>query len=127
MSLTDEQLSRLCVRLSLGKDHQAQERTVRSALTSLLVDGRKGVVLADEVGFGKTYEALAIMALLCERDRAARKSFDRVLILCKSVLLAKWEEELSRVQSKRAFDNTWSARNGRHGIQSLASSTPCML
>lgn len=103
MALTDGEVSSLCARLRLGKDHQAQERTVRSALTSLLVEGCKGVVLADEVGFGKPYEALAIMALLCERARTAKKAFDRVLILCKSALLPKWEEESSRVQPDRGF------------------------
>ena len=72
MPLTNEEVHSLCACLRLGTGHEAQERAVRTALTSLLVYERKGVVLADEVGFGKTYEALAIMALLCERARAAR-------------------------------------------------------
>ena len=77
MSLTHEELDVLCARLHLGNGHEEQEDAVRTALTSLLVSGKKGVVLADEVGFGKTYEALAIMSLLCEYARATRRSFDR--------------------------------------------------
>jgi hypothetical protein len=116
MALTDEEVGVLCARLRLGEGHEAQERAVRSALTSLLVEGRRGVVLADEVGFGKTYEALAIMALLCERAHAGRRSFDRVLILCKSALLEKWQEELSRMRPDRGFPrylvgDPWPARH----------------
>lgn len=116
MTLTDREVRDLSRRLCLGRGHQAQELAVRSALTSLLVEGRHGVVLADEVGFGKTYEALAIMALLCERARAARKPFDRVLILCKSALLEKWQEELSRMRPDRGFPRylvgeAWPARH----------------
>jgi SNF2 family DNA or RNA helicase len=101
--LSDKDVSLLCSRLSLGDGHEAQERAVRSALTSLLVEERKGVVLADEVGSGKTYGALAIMALLCEHARAVGKSFERVLVLCKSALLKKWQEELSRIRPDRGF------------------------
>ena len=116
MALTDQDVRDLSGRLRLGQGHEAQERAVRSALTSLLVEGRRGVVLADEVGFGKTYEALAIMALLCERARAARRPFDRVLILCKSALLGKWQEELSRMRPDRGFPRylvgeAWPARH----------------
>jgi SNF2 family DNA or RNA helicase len=91
----------LCERLHLGKDHELQERAVAAALRSLLVEGRRGVVLADEVGFGKTYEALAVAALLAEHARQKRsKPFERVLILCKSSLLGKWQEELSPAREK---------------------------
>lgn len=116
MSLTHEELGTLCARLHLGDGHEEQERAVRTALTSLLVLGKKGVVLADEVGFGKTYEALAIMSLLCEHARATRRSFDRVLILCKSALLEKWREELSATRAGRGFPRylvpeAWHARH----------------
>jgi SNF2-related domain/Helicase conserved C-terminal domain len=116
MPLTNDEVQRLSACLRLGTGHEAQEHAVRTALTGLLVHERKGVVLADEVGFGKTYEALAIMALLCERARAARKGFDRVLILCKSALLEKWQEELSRMRPDRGFPRylvgeTWHERH----------------
>lgn len=103
MALTNAEVESLSARLKLGKGHEAQERAVAAALRSLLVDEKRGVVLADEVGFGKTYEARAIMALLCERAREARKSFDRVLVLCKSSLLEKWQEELSATRPERGF------------------------
>ena len=95
MKTTNSDVDSLCKRLHLGTGHELQERAVVAALRSLLVEGRRGVVLADEVGFGKTYEALAVAALLAERARQARKPFERVLILCKSALLQKWQEELS--------------------------------
>ena len=115
MPLTDKELDSLCTRLRLGTGHETQEHTVRAALTSLLIQERRGVVLADEVGFGKTYEALAIMTLLCEQARAERKGFDRVLILCKPALLGKWHEELSR-HPERGFPRylvgeTWHPRH----------------
>lgn len=100
MAITTSEVQALCARLHLGKDHELQERAVAAALRSLLVENRRGVVLADEVGFGKTYEALAVMALLAERARQARKPFERVLVLCKSSLLEKWQEELSPAREK---------------------------
>jgi ERCC4-related helicase len=100
MTITNRDVDALCDRLHLGKDHDLQERAVAAALRSLLVDNRRGVVLADEVGFGKTYEALAVASLLAERARQARKPFERVLILCKSSLLEKWQEELSPAREK---------------------------
>jgi len=103
MALTQQEIKNLCSCVSLGDGHEAQERTVFAALRNLLGDGKRGIVLADEVGFGKTYEALAIMALLCERARETRKSFDRVIILCKPSLLEKWQDELSQTRQDRGF------------------------
>jgi hypothetical protein len=85
----------LVARLPLGPGHELQEHAVAAALNSLLCEGRRGAVLADEVGFGKTYEALAVMALLCDHARRWRREFSRVLVLCKSSLLQKWQEEVS--------------------------------
>ncbi len=118
MPITHDDVRLLSSKLTLGDDHKAQERAVRIALTSLLVEDRKGVVLADEVGFGKTYEALSAMALLCEHARAARKSFDRVLILCKPALLEKWREELSHVRPDKGFPQylTGKAWSDRHPV-----------
>jgi hypothetical protein len=66
MAITQEDVARLVRRLPLGKGHEGQERAVAAALDALLVRGHRGVVLADEVGFGKTYEALAVLTLLRE-------------------------------------------------------------
>lgn len=100
MPISEVALVELCNRLHLGPNHGLQDRAVAAALRSLLQEERQGVVLADEVGFGKTYEALAVMALLAERARQTRKPFERVLILCKSSLLEKWQEELSPAREK---------------------------
>ncbi|MCA9621402.1 MAG: helicase, partial [Myxococcales bacterium] len=67
-----------------------QEDTVLRALAML--DERPGVVLADEVGMGKTYEALGLMAAVRERDPNAR-----ITILTPGPdLNRKWESELHR-------------------------------
>ena len=57
--------------------------------TAFCAEGRRGVVLADEVGFGKTYEALAVMAHLCDHAQRRTAKFGHVLVLCKSSLLAE--------------------------------------
>jgi hypothetical protein len=52
-------------------DVERQEDTVLRALA--LLDEQPGVVLADEVGMGKTYEALGVLAArLHERPNAGR-------------------------------------------------------
>jgi len=119
MALTNAEVEALSARLKLGNGHEAQERAVAAALRSLLVEEKRGVVLADEVGFGKTYEALAIMALLCERARAARKTFSRVLVLCKSSLLEKWQEELSATRPERGFPRYLDPWDDRHPAKRL--------
>lgn len=96
-------VDRLVGSLPLGKGHKLQERAVRAALRSLLLHGNHGVVLADEVGFGKTYEALAIATLLADHAAADGRSFDRVLVLCKPSLVRKWYEEVSSIRAERGF------------------------
>ena len=103
MALNNAEVAKLAGKIHLGAGHERQETAVAAALRSLLVEERRGVVLADEVGFGKTYEALAVMALLCERSREAGKGFDRVLVLCKPALLGKWQEEISCARKGKGF------------------------
>jgi hypothetical protein len=93
----------MVARLPLGPGHKLQEHAVSAALRSLLVDGRKGAILADEVGFGKTYEALAVMALLHDHAQKTNIEFGHVLVLCKSSLLRKWLEEVSSARPNRGF------------------------
>jgi hypothetical protein len=90
--------------LPLGAGHEAQQRAVAAALEALLLRGQRGVVLADEVGFGKTYEALAVMTLMREQAGRARREF-RGLVLCKPSLVKKWTEEIStaRAEEERGF------------------------
>lgn len=70
------------------RDVERQEDTVLRALT--LLDESPGVVLADEVGMGKTYEALGVIAA-----RTHAKPTARTLILTPGPdLNQKWEKEL---------------------------------
>ena len=100
MATTQEDVARLVSRLPLGKGHEGQERAVAAALDALLVRGHRGVVLADEVGFGKTYEALAVLTLLREHARRSGRPIERVLILCKPSLVKKWSEEISTARAE---------------------------
>jgi len=102
MSKSRVNIQNLVARLPLGEGHRLQEDAVAAALNSLLCENHRGVVLADEVGFGKTYEALAVMTLLCDVSRRSRSDF-RVLVLCKSSLLRKWLEEVSSNRTDGGF------------------------
>ena len=99
MGTTQEDVVRLVRRLPLGKGHEGQECAVAAALEALLVRGQRGVVLADEVGFGKTYEALAVLTLLREHAKRQGRSVERVLVLCKPSLVKKWSEEISTARA----------------------------
>jgi superfamily II DNA or RNA helicase len=103
VSKGDVSVDEMVARLPLGEGHELQERAVTAALATILRDGHRGVVLADEVGFGKTYEALAVMTLLCDHARATGGSFGRVLVLCKSSLLRKWLEETNATRPDQGF------------------------
>ena len=56
----------------------------------LLRTGSRSMLLADEVGLGKTIEAGLIWTEL-----AARSQADRVLVVCPSGLVDKWRQEMS--------------------------------
>jgi superfamily II DNA or RNA helicase len=73
----------------LGRDVERQEDTVLRALE--LLDEQPGVVLADEVGMGKTYEALGVLAARLHEGPARR-----ALILTPGPdLNTKWRKELT--------------------------------
>ena len=99
MRATHEDVTRLVARLPLGQGHEGQERAVAAALDALLVRGQRGVVLADEVGFGKTYEALAVLTLLREHASRSGNPLERVLVLCKPSLVKKWSDEISTARA----------------------------
>lgn len=101
--ITESDIAELVSEVSLGQGHEDQERVVAAALRRLLMHKQRGVVLADEVGFGKTYEALAVISHLCSFGRRCRRPVRRVLVLCKSTLVRKWEEETSSVRAGRGF------------------------
>jgi len=51
----------------------------------------RGVMLADEVGMGKTYEALALASFLYLRTTKSRRNKFRVLILAAPAIQSKWQ------------------------------------
>ena len=125
MALTPEDVTNLSSRLTLGKDHGFQEKAVAAALTRLLVEEKRGVVLADEVGFGKTYEALAVMALLSERAREARKAFDRVLVSASLRCLESGRRRSARRGLTEDFPGIWSATHGTRTIRFVGFWAKC--
>lgn len=100
---TEKDVTALVAEFGLGPGHEDQERVVAAALRRLLVHGQRGVILADEVGFGKTYEALALVSHLCAHARRHRRESFRALVLCKPALVRKWEEEASAMRADRGF------------------------
>ncbi|HSN98989.1 MAG TPA: DEAD/DEAH box helicase family protein, partial [Candidatus Nanopelagicales bacterium] len=72
------------------RDIERQEDTVLRALA--LLDGQPGVVLADEVGMGKTFEALGVVAAFRYASRTSR-----IVVLTPGPdLNTKWEKEFAR-------------------------------
>lgn len=105
--VTKESITNLASLIDLERDHQ--KNAVQWALDRLLGAGQCGVVLADEVGCGKTYEALTLCALLWYRYHQTKTPIRRVLILCKSSLLRKWHDELTA--------NETQADGTKHGLR----------
>lgn len=84
-----------------GKPHQKATATwVRRRLADragrcfLRSGDQSGVLLADAVGMGKTWEALAATALILTSMRLLKRK-GHVLIICPPNLVTKWEDELS--------------------------------
>lgn len=77
-------------------DVERQEDTVLAALRML--DQQPGVVLADEVGMGKTFEALGVIAAY----REANPDNHVVVITPGPDLNTKWRNEFARFEDRRA-------------------------
>ena len=100
------------VTFKTGKPHQ--ERAAIWARQRLAdADGRQfssagdqdGVLLADSVGMGKTWEAIAAAALILYKKDQPQRNRRHVLILCPSNLVTKWEDELvDRSPLRRKLD-----------------------
>lgn len=78
-------------------------------LLALLDSPSKGVLIADEVGLGKTIEAGLIWTELRFRTQATR-----LLVVCPAVLCDKWKHELYR-----RFGTTSQVMNARELLQHL--------
>ncbi len=103
-------IDRLVSRISLDRDNQM--RAVRAALDALLVRGKRGIVLADEVGCGKTYEALGIAALLWRHFQNTSTPIQRILVVAEPALMNKWFNEIEAPESQgRGFQQYVSAED----------------
>jgi len=109
------------VEFKTGKLHQ--ERTVIWARQRLAdskgrcfssPDDQDGVLLADSVGMGKTWEALGAAALLLYKMRP-KHGRRHVLILCPANLVTKWEDELAAGQPFREQLDRWWRRLKKTG------------
>ena len=78
-------------------------------LLALLDSPSKGVLIADEVGLGKTIEAGLIWTELRFRTHASR-----LLVVCPAVLTDKWKQELYR-----RFGTTAQVMNARELLEHL--------
>ena len=78
----------------LDRDVMRQEDTVLRALS--LLDEQPGVVLADEVGMGKTFEAIGVIAA-CLHGKAGARA---VILTPGPDLTTKWIKELSRFEQE---------------------------
>ena len=84
----------------IGLDREHQMRALRSALEAMLVRGQRGIVLADEVGCGKTYEALGITALLWKHFQSTSTPIQRVLVVAEPALMNKWFDEIEKPETQ---------------------------
>lgn len=89
----------LMVGIKLQRPHQT--RAIQAALEAMLVREQQGIVLADEVGCGKTYEALGTAALLWRHFRDTDTPVRRILIVVhRPVLMTKWFDEIEGAEGR---------------------------
>lgn len=111
-----------------GKPHQenaaiwarqrlADDTTARRFSTP---DDQDGVLFADSVGLGKTWEALAAAALILYKAKPQRAR-RHVLILCPANLVTKWEDELATGSRFNAKLLAWKQRLERSGHAGAAN------
>lgn len=97
--MTAVNIETLTAGLKLQRPHQT--RAIQAALEAMLVREQQGIVLADEVGCGKTYEALGTAALLWRHFRDTDKPVKRILIVVhRSVLTTKWRDEIKGAEGR---------------------------
>lgn len=93
----------------------ARRRLVDSKGRHFLEPGdQDGVLFADSVGMGKTWEALSACAVILH-GLDLRKRRGRVLIVCPPNLVTKWEDELAAGSAFRERLKAWASRHGNRG------------
>lgn len=112
-----------------GKPHQ--ERVATWARQRLADAGGRnysrsqdqdGVLFADGVGQGKTWEALAAAALILYSLGRQRGQY-HVLILCPANLITKWEDELEADSAFRKRLTAWKKKLSKSGDKQVAQCT----
>jgi superfamily II DNA or RNA helicase len=79
-----------------------------------------GVLFADSVGMGKTWEALGASALLLYRWTGKERGRRHVLVLCPANLVTKWEDELEDGSGFRTRLSKWAKRMRQTGDGAVA-------
>lgn len=111
--------------LRLGPAHGHQERAARWARRSLWgrrVDGCApgGMLLADGVGLGKTYEALGTVATYLSQTLHGRRNVKgqrfSVLVLVPPALVEKWADELTDPARFPAYLRTWRRSDSTRAV-----------
>ncbi len=109
--------------IKLQRPHQT--RAIQAALEAMLVREQQGVVLADEVGCGKTYEALGTAALLWRHFRDTDTPVRRILIVVhRSVLMTKWHDEIEGSAGKSRGFPQYVQGNEWVGFQTMLRNVP---
>jgi SNF2 family DNA or RNA helicase len=108
------------VEFKTGQAHQeAAAKWARRRLADnggrrfLKPDDQDGVLLADSVGMGKTWEAVGAAALVLYKQRL--RGMRHVLVLCPANLITKWEDELSKGSALNEVITAWArTKNGSY-------------
>ncbi|PRP94896.1 SNF2-related protein [Enhygromyxa salina] len=104
-----------------SRDVRRQEDTVLRALHTL--EDRPGVILADEVGMGKTFEALGLAAAVRHRKPKARI----VVVTPGPDLNTKWVEEFARFKQMYDFGGEVQSATSLSGFIRLVREHPIVV
>ncbi len=103
--------------LNLDLGRRYQNITYKYALKLLKKPNTKGLILADGVGMGKTYEALAtafrfIVDSYAYKTKKRRKKV-HIIIVTPPNLVKKWEDEISNPDKWWKYINRWKSHEGK--------------
>jgi hypothetical protein len=92
-------------------DARRQAVTAEAILDHLRT--QPGMILADEVGMGKTYVALAVIASVLS---STKKNADPIVVMVPPGLLRKWRREWQRFKAKCTVGGAFAWMDGRDKI-----------